>query len=163
MKIKEQRGFSLVELMIVIAIMAILAAVAVPSFQRYAINSDLKSAARAIQGDFFICKERAIAENIEHSITFNVNANSYTKNCGTGDIATKTPASFRGDIRLVSNINDACYATAGTIFNVGTAYFTARGTINPTTGTMLLINSRESTATITYNATGRTHVCFNLK
>ncbi len=163
MKIKEQKGFSLVELMIVVAILAILGAIAVPSFQRYAINSDLKSAARDIQGDFFICKERAIAENIEHSITFNVNANSYTKNCGAGDVATKTPASFRGDIRLVSSINDPCYPSAGLSFNVGTASFRTRGTINPTTGTMLLTNSLESTATITYNATGRTHVCFDFK
>ncbi len=163
MKFKNPKGFSLVELMIVIAILAILAAVAVPSFQRFAINSDLKTAAREIQGDFFICKERAIAENTEYSITFNIGANTYTKNCGAGDIATKSLASYSGNARLVSSITPPCYTGATTSFNVGTVNFQTRGTMNPNTGTMLLTNDRGSTATITYNVTGRTHVCFDLK
>lgn len=150
MKIKEQKGFSLVELMIVVAILAILGAIAVPSFQRYAIDSDLKSAARDIQGDFFLYKERAIAENRQYAIAFNVGANNYTIN-DTPSI-TKTPSSFRSDISLTGT-------TGGS--PIGTYEIQPRGTVAP--GTISLINSRNSTATITINITGKTYVQFNMQ
>jgi len=42
-KMKESKGFTLVELMIVVAIVGILAAVAVPYYQRYVAKSRLTS------------------------------------------------------------------------------------------------------------------------
>lgn len=147
MKFKGQKGFSLVEVMIVIAILAILLAIAVPSFQRFAINSDLRSAARDIAGDFFLCKERAIAENATYTITFNVGANTYAIVCP--DTRTKTPATFRPNNIVLQSASTTAYT------------FQPRGTV--TAGNIALTNSRNSTATITINITGRTSVAFTMQ
>ncbi|GER92316.1 hypothetical protein A45J_0031 [hot springs metagenome] len=161
MKRIGQKGYSLVEALVVIAIIAIVAAIAIPNLQRYAANSRLKNAARDIMGDIFLCRERAISENVQYRIQFNITNNSYTIEQPAGTvIQTKSPSSFADDIRLIQNIPTACYAGASTTFNVTTVDFQTRGTMNPTTGTILLTNNRGSTATITYNITGRTHVCF---
>ncbi|MEA1935901.1 MAG: prepilin-type N-terminal cleavage/methylation domain-containing protein, partial [Thermodesulfobacteriota bacterium] len=63
MKKFTEKGFTLVELMITVALIAIMALIAVPAFQRHAINANLKSATRDIASDFLLLKERAISEN----------------------------------------------------------------------------------------------------
>ncbi len=163
MKHIGQKGFSLVELLVVIAIIGIVAAIAIPQLQSYATNSRLKSAARDIMGDIFLCKERAIAENRMYRIAFNIDpANTYTieqcnntgSSCTTGYsvIQTKTPTTFGNDIR----ITNAAFGNNSTI-NLQT-----RGTTEA--GNVVLDNtSRGSTATITTNITGRTSVQFNLQ
>ena len=47
------RGFSLIEIIIVVMIIAIISAVSVPSLMPYIINRDLKTAAQDIASDFF--------------------------------------------------------------------------------------------------------------
>jgi prepilin-type N-terminal cleavage/methylation domain-containing protein len=49
----NRRGFSLVELIIVIALIAITAAIAVPGFRNYSINTNLRSAVRDMEADLF--------------------------------------------------------------------------------------------------------------
>jgi type IV fimbrial biogenesis protein FimT len=160
MKYRGQKGYSLVEALVVIAIIAIVAAIAIPQLQSYATNSRLKSAARDIMGDFFICKERAVSENRQYRISFNVGANNYTiDQCNaTGSscaaytvIQTKTPTTFGNDIRITSA---AFGANAAISFQV-------RGTSE--SGNVVLTNSRNSTATIKTNITGRASVQFNLQ
>lgn len=156
-RMSYQKGFSLVELMIVIALMGIMAAIATPALQRYAINRNLKSAARDITSDFLMCKARAIAENRKYRIVFNVAGNDYTiEERDTADTAwinprTKAPTSFESDI-IFTNV----------AFGAGaTATFKTRGTV--TAGHVWLKNSRNSTAKITTNITGRTYVDFNMQ
>jgi len=50
MKFGDKRGFSLVELMIVVAIIAILAAIAIPSFLRFALRSKTAEATSNLAG-----------------------------------------------------------------------------------------------------------------
>ncbi|MEW6740476.1 MAG: pilus assembly FimT family protein [Nitrospirota bacterium] len=162
MKHIGQKGFSLVELLVTIGIIAVVAAIAIPQLQRYATNSRLKSAARDIMGDVFLYKERAIAENRMYRIAFNIDpANTYTiEQCNnTGSSCTagysviqmKTPTTFGNDIR----ITNAAFGANSTI-NLQT-----RGTTEA--GNVALTNGRNSTATITTNITGRTSVQFNLQ
>ena len=57
-----ENGFSLIELMIVVAIVAILAAVAVPSYQRYILKTNRSDAMAVLQG-FAQAMERHYAQN----------------------------------------------------------------------------------------------------
>jgi prepilin-type N-terminal cleavage/methylation domain-containing protein len=151
-------GFSLIEMIIVVAILGIVCAIAIPSFQRYAINGNLRSAARDIVSDFNALKGRAMAENRQYLLT--INGNQYTIQrcsdntapCGAWEappagVATpKSPASFSPDIAMSPN----------------SAYiFQTRGVVTPTPpGGIVLTNNRLSTATVTVNAAGRTSAQF---
>ena len=67
----KARGFTVIELIITMAILAILILIAIPSFQRIAINGNLKTAARDLIADFNALREKAMAENTQFDLTFN--------------------------------------------------------------------------------------------
>ena len=137
------------ELIIVMAIIAIVAGIAFPSFQKYAIQGRLKAAARDMMGDFANAKARAVAENVDYEIVFDQGNNTYSMQQAGGEvIQTKTPASFASDIRIQSPAPaKITFQTRGTSSNE----------------TIVLANGQGSTATITTTITGRTYVQFDFK
>ncbi len=60
-----QKGFTLIELMIVVAIIGILAAIAIPAYQNYVIRAQVSEGASLIGG-----LEAAVAENYANTGTF---------------------------------------------------------------------------------------------
>jgi prepilin-type N-terminal cleavage/methylation domain-containing protein len=157
--LKKRNGFSLIEMVIAMAILAILSTIAVFSWQRYVINANLRTATRELEADIFLIKERAVSERIYYRITLNVGANNYTIDQGgaaAGDayavLQTKSPETLgSGNILL-----DTTFAGAQIIFQ-------PRGTLGAGTGSVRLRNSRNSIATITISITGRTHVQFAMQ
>jgi len=86
----KQSGFTLIEMMIVIAIMAIFAAIAVPNFLSYMPKSRLNGAARQIMGDLMAARMKAVSQNNEFKIFFLANGHEYMildddNNNGTDD------------------------------------------------------------------------------
>jgi prepilin-type N-terminal cleavage/methylation domain-containing protein len=148
----ECRGFSLIELLIATALVVIVSAIAVPQFQRYSTNADLKTAAREMSGDFSAAKQMAIANNLDYRIAIDVAGNSYTlSRTDTAEVLwTKSPASFGGGASIAS-----------TTFGGAAINFQKRGTAS--NGRIILRNGRGSTATITTNITGRTYVETNMQ
>ena len=144
-------GFSLVELLVVIALISIVSAFAVPTWQRYAAKTDLKTAAREVMADLSNTKQRAVEENLDvYRLTFNVAGNSYVlSRTDTGTVWTKSVASFGNGI----SINSVNFS-GGSIVS-----FQKRGTVSM--GNMTLRNGLGATATITVNSAGRTYVQFN--
>ena len=160
---KRRNGFTLVELMIVVCLLAFIGAIGGLLLNNYTLNRNLKTAARDIASDFAIFKERAVSENITYQITFDTTVpGSYIIQSVvagvTTNVTTKRPSAFGSGIRIV-----------GVTFGPGasqTVIFSPRGTVSPLGNAVLdgvvLQNSRNSQATITVNLTGRTYVTFNI-
>jgi len=155
--LKSQKGFSLTELIVVIAIIGIIAMFAIPAFNHYSVNANLKTAARDIASDIFTIKEKAVSENVRYLIEFAVGSNQYTLNKGTytGEpwtvIQTRSPSTIGSDVKLTN----AEFSHGQKI------YFQTRGTADP--GSVSIANRYGSTATITVNNSGRTYVRFNMQ
>jgi prepilin-type N-terminal cleavage/methylation domain-containing protein len=147
----KRKGFSLIEMLVVIAIIAILLSVAIPSWTQYRQNTDLKTAARGIASDIFNTKQRAVGEAVSYQIAFDQANNRYQIiNTSTNDTTTRNLSEFGSGI-IITDV----------AFNGDTVDFYTRGTAE--VGHLNLRNSRGSTATITMNITGRTHVSFTMQ
>ena len=145
-----QRGFTLVEGIMVFAIIAIAAAIAVPQFRKMAINGNLKAAAKDIVSDFASVREMALSQNQNYSIVFDQSNNRYTV---PGLANPKSPAYFASDIRITS-----------VSFGTNPLVFQTRGTTSPPGDkTISLTNGRGSTATITIGTAGRIYVQYSLQ
>jgi prepilin-type N-terminal cleavage/methylation domain-containing protein len=160
---KHRKGFTLVELVVVILILAIISAIGGLVLHSYTLNRNLVTAARDIASDIAILKGRAVSENIQYQIAFDTTIpGSYTiqsvVNAVVTNLTTKRPLSFGSDIRIIS-------ATFGAGASQ-TVIFSPRGTVSPLGNAVLdgvvLQTSRNSQATITVNLTGRTYVTFNI-
>ena len=167
MKIKSSRGFSLIEVIIVLAIVAIAASVAAPNFNSFRQNTNLKEAARDISSDIYLCRQRAVSENRGYRINFSIAANTYTiqqetvvNNTRTGNYVALTTKTVGA-----GNANIIIYNTpAPPSFTGGVSYvtFNPRGTSGA--GSLTLQHTKRlSTATITINAMGRANVSYVLK
>lgn len=164
-KIQKQTGFSLVELLIVIAIMGIMAIIASYSWQRSVNNANLRTAARQLESDIKTMKERAFSADTTLTMIFDQTANTYKRFNGI-TVQTVSLASFGQNITIDS------LPGAVTTYTLS---FLARGLLSPAptaiancstitnTCSIVLKNSRNSQATITYNLTGKTYVTFAMQ
>jgi len=75
---RDNRGFTVMELMTVIGIIAILASIAFPNFIRWRNNSQLSRATQALYSDFQRAKIQAVRSNTLCTITFDTVAGNYT-------------------------------------------------------------------------------------
>lgn len=160
----SRRGFSLIELIIVIAIIGIMATISAYAYQSYVNNTNLRTAARDMVSDFQNCKGKAISESRDYQISFTTGTNSsYTISASatTNHAAvstTKSPTAFGNGIQII--VEDTCNGFFGTSA-ANIIRFQARGT--SANGCVKLTNTRGSKATITTNVTGRTHVAFAIQ
>jgi prepilin-type N-terminal cleavage/methylation domain-containing protein len=167
----SSRGFTLIEMIIILGIMAIILTIAYPNFQRYYINGNLRSAARGLVGDFNNQKQRAATGDAavggarSHRISLDLGQNTYTlQRCTTA----ASPCDGWETIQ-VNNLmdfgNDIVFDPGEiktTVFD-----FQTRGTVTLPSSTteekIVLRNNRGSTATVTTNISGRTFVEFSMQ
>jgi len=177
MRIKESKGLSLIEMMIVVLLIGIMATISSYAYSRYVNNSNLRSWARQLGTDITAMKAKAAlrADRI-YNISFSTTNNSYSLN--TYDLNMNPITLESRPLKTLFG-----YATPGITINSlpggGTTYtltFLTRGLLSPsptsmtncdatTTYTCWIVfkNSRNSQATITFNVEGKTYVTFAMQ
>lgn len=132
--IKRQLGFTLVELLIVISITAIVAAISIPFDRSIIQNMNLSAATRDLASDLRYAQQLAVTTQINYNVIIDIASNSYQ----IKDAATATT------IKNV-NIKNNIYLKSVSDFSSNTASFNATGAAL-STGSIVLSNlsGRES-------------------
>ena len=86
---KSQHGYSLIELVIALALAGILAAIALPSWNKLLPSYQLDSSVRQFQSELHNIKMRAAAENIGFQLVYANGAANYTIQRDSAVLVTK--------------------------------------------------------------------------
>jgi prepilin-type N-terminal cleavage/methylation domain-containing protein len=116
----KHSGFSLIELIIAIAIFGVIATVAAPNFQSWSRNYQLKSASNDLYSHMQIAKLGAVKGNIPWTVNFNQNGiRGYNIKDGSGKIVKTVDfgTSYNNEIQYKSPTSSAEYDSATITFN----------------------------------------------
>ena len=142
----RQKGFTLIELMIVISISAILLAMAVLGYLAVVPTYRLKAAVSLVRGDLYAAKIRAVKNNRQYKVVFGTN--TYQIQRGTSGSGTFTLDAIETS-RTFSEYPGVTVKTAATVDPV----FSPRGTA--TVCAITLQNAKGDEKALSISVAGR--------
>lgn len=173
-KLKSIKGFSVIELLIVIAIIAIVTVIAVPSFTKYRYNAGLREAAEGITAEIQRYKQKSVAEHTRYLFYFPSWSDnkkyyiySHTPDC-MDSCQTNWCLVWPPITRNISDNNNVIISLTPSFNNTkcysGAAYFEILPRGITGSGTLELKHLKtNSTAEIKLNMTGQTWVVYDMK
>lgn len=157
---KNSSGFTLMEVMIVIAIIAILSAVAVPNMIRWRNGAKFNGAVNTLAGDLAWAKQSAIRLNEFVSIGFTANAYTIFVDDGGGG-GTAADGIQNGTEQILRNRTMPAGVTidlAATTFANNSSQFNGRGRCSPAEVGTVFISQGAAQRSIAVNRLGRIDV-----
>jgi len=149
LSMKKDKGFTLLEMMVGIAIVAVVSAIAIPNFYSFAAGMKLRSASRDLYSALQKTRMSAIRQNARWAVEFT--SSSYkVVNCGTDSVC--------GGSGVADNINSlttniSAYSGVNIPTFPGTIEFYPDGTSNG--GTLTFGDSAGHTSQVVVSASGR--------
>lgn len=158
-------GFTLVELIVTLAIVAIVATIAVPSFQEMLTKNRVKGAAEAIYSDMQLARQESIKRNSVISVTFGSNSGGWCYGLddasGSCDCTAATSASnctigsgttaFSKVVQGATNFNGVALTSSNITFD------NVRGTATTTGTNTVSVGSYQ--ASVVVGALGSVRIC----
>jgi prepilin-type N-terminal cleavage/methylation domain-containing protein len=148
--IKRNNGFTLVEMIVVIAIMAIVSAIAVPNFYSYAAGMKLRSASRDLFSTLQNTRMNAISKNTRWTVEFPSSSSYRVVDCGPDN-----DCSVNNVYHSTTNISQYSGITASGVFPI-TFEFTSEGTCNA--GTITFTDPKHKTLRVDVSPSGRIRI-----
>ena len=151
-KLRDNRGFSLSEILAVTSIISILTAIAIPSFLTMQPGMRLNGAAREIFGKLMWARAQAVEENTTYSVAFPNNHTltiiNDTNGNGVADVGETTET-----VDIQTDYTDVTFVVGG---SDTTPNFNGRGT---TSGqTTITVSNGSGTRIVTVTATGNVKI-----
>lgn len=107
----ESGGFTVAEMLIAIAVFAILAAIAVPQFMAFRPINRLNGATRQIYSELMWARSKAVDENTSYVVTFPTNQTMQITGSTTKTVDIQTQYS---DVTLTSSASTITFSARGT-------------------------------------------------
>lgn len=147
----NQRGFTLIEVMIVIVIIGVMASVAIPAFSDWRHKQAVRSASQSLMAHLKQARVAAISENRSVSLTFASGSFTYDADisgtCGACKNQTVSYSQFSGGLSITRSDNTLIPTTKT---------FSSRGTSSSTT---LYLCSSDQQKRVVINVIGRAYEC----
>ena len=134
----DNAGFSIVECLVALALMAIIAAIALPGWNKLLPSFTLDSATRQVQSELHSIKMRAAAENVSFQLAYTQGASAYTIQNDSFTALKPLPEGI-------------------VVAKAGTISLSPRGTANP--NRIRLQNTAGDCRQVVVSPTGRVRVC----
>ena len=109
----SEKGFNLIEMVIVIFILLTISMITASSFNKYKQKTNFRNATRVISSDYAYLKSKAMSENVQYKIFFDTNNNQYKIMKGglngipsqydEANAITKYICNFDGDLKISEN------------------------------------------------------------
>jgi prepilin-type N-terminal cleavage/methylation domain-containing protein len=148
----DRRGFSLVELVLVLAIMAIVSALAVPRYYSSVARYRADAAARRIASDLELAQSRAYSRNATQSALFSIGSSSYQIDGMADPYHPSQPYTVRlGESPYFARLKSVNFAGSNTLSFDGYGQPASAGTI------VLAVGMEQRTITIELSS-GRSRI-----
>lgn len=161
---KQNAGFSLIELMVVVAIVGILAVLGLPSYNTWVQNSRIRNGAESILNGLQLARSEAVARNTIIDFVLTDTASGWTLGCLALNVSATCPAVIQsraaseGSGGTSATINNASVANTVRFSNLGTLV-NAGGAMTIDVDSTVLSASESRELTIQIGASGSVRMC----